>query len=169
MKILVVSDTHGRDGNLEYVLEESGPLDLLIHCGDVEGNEDYICEIAGCPVHMVAGNNDFFSDLNREEEFDLGEYRVWLTHGHNYGVSMGTGFIAEEARSRGVQIVMFGHTHRPYLEQEEDLTVLNPGSLSFPRQERREPSYILMELEDDGEIKYSVKYIKKSVDKHRRV
>ena len=40
MKILVVSDTHGRDGNLEYVLEESGPLDLLIHCGDVEGSED---------------------------------------------------------------------------------------------------------------------------------
>ena len=74
---------------------------------------------------------------------------------------MGTGFIAEEARSRGVQIVMFGHTHRPYLEQEEDLTVLNPGSLSFPRQERREPSYILMELEDDGEIKYSVNILKK--------
>lgn len=169
MKILVVSDTHGRDGNLEYVLEEAGSLDLLIHCGDVEGSEDYICEIAGCPVHMVAGNNDFFSDLNREEEFDLGDYRVWLTHGHNYGVSMGPGFIAEEARSRGVQIVMFGHTHRPYLEQEEDLTVLNPGSLSFPRQERREPSYILMEMDENGEIKYSVKYLKKSVDKHRRV
>ena len=46
--------------------------DLSIHCGDVEGSEDYICEIAGCPVQYgVAGNNDFFSDLNREEEFDL--------------------------------------------------------------------------------------------------
>ena len=32
----------------------------LIHLGDVEGQEDYIEVIAGCPVHIVAGNNDFF-------------------------------------------------------------------------------------------------------------
>lgn len=164
MRILVVSDTHGKDGTLERVLEQTGEIDMLIHCGDVEGSEDYIAALAGCPVHMVAGNNDFFSDLDREEEFDLGKYRVLLTHGHNYGVSMGTEFLKEEARSRNVQIVMFGHTHRPCLEQEGELTVLNPGSLSYPRQERREPSYILMETDSRGEFSYSVKYLKKGID-----
>ena len=33
---------------------------------------------------MVAGNNDFFTDLAQEEEFMLGRYKVWLTHGHHY-------------------------------------------------------------------------------------
>ena len=60
MKILIVSDTHRRDGNLTQVLDMVGQIDLLIHCGDVEGSEAFIKSIAGCPVHMVAGNNDFF-------------------------------------------------------------------------------------------------------------
>ena len=135
-----------------------GTPDMLIHCGDVEGSEDFIRSIAGCPVHMVAGNNDFFSDLKKEEEFYIGDYKVWLTHGHNYYVSMGTEFIREEAKSRGVDIVMFGHTHRPYLEQGK-VTVLNPGSLSYPRQEGRRPSYILMELDAKGQTHYRINYI----------
>lgn len=158
MKILIVSDTHRRDGNLTGVLDMVGTPDMLIHCGDVEGSEDFIRSIAGCPVHMVAGNNDFFSDLKKEEEFYIGDYKVWLTHGHNYYVSMGTEFIREEAKSRGVDIVMFGHTHRPYLEQGK-VTVLNPGSLSYPRQEGRRPSYILMELDAKGKTHYHINYI----------
>lgn len=158
MKILIVSDTHRRDGNLTGVLDMVGTPDMLIHCGDVEGSEDFIRSIAGCPVHMVAGNNDFFTDLKKEEEFYIGDYKVWLTHGHNYYVSMGTEFIREEAKSRGVDIVMFGHTHRPYLEQGK-VTVLNPGSLSYPRQEGRRPSYILMELDAKGQTHYRINYI----------
>ena len=63
MKALIVSDTHGSHRNLERVIEKEQPLDLLIHLGDVEGGEDYIEAIADCPVHVVAGNNDFFSEL----------------------------------------------------------------------------------------------------------
>ena len=40
MKILVVSDTHGQNHNLEEVLKKSGKLDLLIHLGDMEGSEE---------------------------------------------------------------------------------------------------------------------------------
>ena len=96
MKILIVSDTHRRDGNLTQVLDMVGQIDLLIHCGDVEGSEAFIKSIAGCPVHMVAGNNDFFTDLAQEEEFEIGKYRVWLTHGHHYYVSVGTEAILED-------------------------------------------------------------------------
>ena len=63
MKALIVSDTHGSHRNLERVIEKEQPLDLLIHLGDVEGGEDYIEAIADCPVNVVAGNNDFFSEL----------------------------------------------------------------------------------------------------------
>ena len=78
MKALIVSDTHGSHRNLERVIEKEQPLDLLIHLGDVEGGEDYIEAIADCPVHVVAGNNDFFSELPRAEEFFVGGSHIFI-------------------------------------------------------------------------------------------
>ena len=37
MKVLIVSDTHGRDENLEHVVMNEAPFDMFVHCGDVEG------------------------------------------------------------------------------------------------------------------------------------
>ena len=73
MRILIVSDTHGLGENLIKALEETAPIDALIHCGDLEGQAEYIRMLAGCPCYMVAGNNDFFSDLPREKEFQIGK------------------------------------------------------------------------------------------------
>ena len=39
MKILVVSDTHGYVDNLERVLDREKNIEMMIHCGDVEGDE----------------------------------------------------------------------------------------------------------------------------------
>ena len=61
MKILVISDTHGRHGNFDKMLEREGQPDMLIHLGDVEEGEDYIRAVMECPVYMVAGNNDSWS------------------------------------------------------------------------------------------------------------
>ena len=98
MKILIVSDTHRQNKNVLSVIERVKPIDLLVHCGDVEGAEDIIAEAAGCPVKMVQGNNDFWSNIPREQEFMIGDYKVWLTHGHNYYVSMNYEIIKQEAR-----------------------------------------------------------------------
>ena len=159
MKVLIVSDTHGKEGNLKEAIRREQPIDMLIHCGDVEGGEEKIRQMAGCPVHMVAGNNDFFCDLPREKEFEIGKYRVLLTHGHYYYVSLDTQELYRQAVSRGVDIAMFGHTHRPYLESDGEVTLLNPGSLSYPRQEGRRPSYIVMELDKEGEAHFTIKYL----------
>src|SRR5699024_12389773 len=78
--ILIVSDTHKAHGNLERVLEKEGPVDMMIHLGDVEGIADYIEALAGCPVHMVSGNNDFFSHLPWEEELDRKSTRLNSSH-----------------------------------------------------------------------------------------
>lgn len=160
MKILIVSDTHGKDMTLKNLLEKVKPIDMLVHCGDVEGSEDYIRELAECPVHMVAGNNDFFCDLPNEEEIQIGSYKVLVTHGHYYYISMGTQMLKDDARARGFDIVMFGHTHRPCLEQDKDIVILNPGSLSYPRQEGRKPSYMIMELDREGQAHFTVNYMK---------
>ncbi|MBS6194726.1 MAG: metallophosphoesterase [Clostridiales bacterium] len=161
MKILVVSDTHGRCSELMRVLQKVKPIDALIHCGDVEGEENYIRQIAECPCYIVRGNNDFFSDLEREEIFSLGNYKIMVTHGHLYGVSIDTSMLEEEAVSRGVQVVMFGHTHRPFLEQKENITLLNPGSLSYPRQSGRKPGFLIMEIDQEGEAHFSQNFLER--------
>lgn len=159
MKILIVSDTHRKNDNYIKALEKEAPVDMVIHCGDIEGSEYLIAEAAGCPVQMVVGNNDFFSDLPREKDFPIGKYRVWLTHGHNYCVSMGNEYLKREAKTRGVDIVMYGHTHKPVVDIGKELIVLNPGSLAYPRQEGRRPSYIIMELDETGRAGFTINYL----------
>ena len=63
MRILVISDSHGRNDDVAGVIKQVGPIDMLIHCGDVERGDNYIRSLVDCPVHMVAGNNDYNLDL----------------------------------------------------------------------------------------------------------
>lgn len=147
MKVLIVSDTHGSNSLYAQLCKKYAPLDMVIHCGDIEGYEEELKHAAGCPVVMVAGNNDFFSDTKKEEEITLEGHRIWITHGHNYYVSMGNDIIVDEAKSRGIEIVMYGHTHRPVIETKNGVAAINPGSLTYPRQEGRNATYIIMNIE----------------------
>ena len=114
-------------------LECCRPLDMVIHCGDVEGGEYLIEEAAGCPVEIVQGNNDYFSDLPREREFELEKYRVFLVHGHQYCVSLGHETLVEEARARGVDIVMYGHLETTFSIKKFSLLLLLLILLEFLR------------------------------------
>ncbi len=158
-KILIIGDTHRYDDNFFRILDREGQFDMLIHTGDIEGSEALYAENAHCPVHMVAGNNDFFSFLNKEEEFLIGDYKVFLTHGHHYNISMGSELLRLEAAERGADIVMFGHTHRPMVDMSKGLIAVNPGSLTYPRQEGRKPSYIIMTLDEQGKAGFEIKYL----------
>ena len=159
MRVLVVSDTHGHLENLERALEETGPVDALMHCGDIEGQEERIRRMIDGSCYMVAGNNDWGTELRRELVFTLDDYRIFVTHGTAYGVSLGTERILDEALSRGVQIAAFGHTHRPVVEQYNNLYLINPGSLCYPRQLGRKPSYIMMEFDRDHEVHFKICYL----------
>lgn len=158
MKVLIVSDTHGKREALERVIQEES-FDALVHCGDLEGQESYLEEAVDCPVYMVAGNNDFFSNLDREMEIELGGTRVMITHGHYYGVSIDLGELMDEARSREVPVVLFGHTHRPVISERHGVTAVNPGSLAYPRQKGREPSYVVLTISSDGKFHFEIKYL----------
>lgn len=158
MKILVVSDTHRKNDNYFAVLNLHKP-DLVIHCGDAEGSEYALTQAADCPVQIVLGNNDFFSQLPRELVLNVGPYKVWVTHGHNYYVYMGNETIKKEAIARGMDIVMYGHTHRPVIDRTDGIIAINPGSLSYPRQDGHRPSYIIMEIDRYEEAHFTVAYL----------
>ena len=84
-----------------------------------------------------------------------------LTHGHYYNVSLGIERLEQEAADRGLDIAMYGHTHKPFYEVHNGIIILNPGSLSYPRQEGRKPSYMIMETDDQGEAHFTLKFLEK--------
>ena len=160
MKILVVSDTHGYEENMKAVLAREGMPDCVIHLGDSEDSGAHMRSLLTCPLHIVAGNCDFFSDLPRVAIAEIGGHRILMTHGHYHYVSVGIRDLAEEAKANGCDVAMFGHTHRPFFDQSDpELTILNPGSLSFPRQEGRRPGYLVMETQEGGTAKYRQEYL----------
>lgn len=159
MKILVISDTHRSCANLNQVLEKEEGIDAMIHAGDIEGKENQMFYAIHGPVYMVAGNNDFFSSLPEEVEGEIAGHRFFLTHGHRYYVSVGEERIEREGRKRGAELVIYGHTHRISVDKRDGIWILNPGSLSYPRQANRKPSYIILWLEQGEEPRIEMKYL----------
>lgn len=159
MRILIVSDTHGSIRNFDEVIEREKEIDVMLHLGDIEGDEDYMEAVLGCPVYVVGGNNDFFSRLPNEIDIRIGKYKVFMTHGHGYHVSMDTRKLKQAARARGADIVMYGHTHRPDIDLEDGVIAINPGSLAYPRQSGRKATYIIMEIGSSGNAEFHLKYV----------
>ncbi len=164
MKILVISDSHRDNLKMRRVIEKEkkeNPFDMVIHCGDIEGGEYILEKLAGCRVEVVPGNNDFFANMEPEREFTLCGKKFWVTHGHYYYVSMGPERLISEAKARGVDVVLYGHTHRPSVIERDGILAVNPGSVAFPRQEGRIPTYIIMTVDPDGRIKTEIKELRK--------
>ena len=69
----------------------------------------------------------------------IGDYKVLVTHGHGYYVNSGVDYFREQCFGiLDYDVVMYGHTHVPYIEIGDDVTILNPGSISYPRQSGKE-------------------------------
>ena len=151
MKVLIVSDTHKSHRNLEKIIEREQPFQMLIHLGDVEGGEDYIEALADCPVHIVRGNNDFFSELPGEQEFFIEGRHIFATHGHVFHEK-------NLPMLKKGDILLHGHTHVPVCHETEQYTYLNPGSVSIPK-ENSWHGYLILEdrtfvwKDLDGEVK----------------
>lgn len=157
-KILIVSDTHGKNDNLRKVIARIGDhMDLMIHLGDSLTSLETMQEMISCPVEMVRGNSDSMTHgLPITKLIQIEQYKVLITHGHQYGGKWGVDSMKEAARDNGAQIVMFGHSHEPLIDTCSDVVVLNPGSLSQPRQEGHHPTYIVMTIEENKKAEYAL-------------
>ena len=75
-------------------------------------------------------------------------------------MAVGPQDLLEEAKTNGCNIVIYGHTHRPLMDDTDgEVLVLNPGSISFPRQEGKHPSYMVMEIDEAGEAHFRLNYL----------
>ena len=157
-KVLVVSDTHGHLGNFDKVIQKHKDAELIIHLGDVCNDEFEINHKVKCPVLYVRGNNDWSYDLPEKRIFSICGHKIFATHGHRYRVSYGLDTLVYSAMEQECDIVLFGHTHVPLIRREYYFTIVNPGSLTYPRQVGGKPSYVIMNFVD-GEVDFKLEYL----------
>ena len=163
LRILIMSDSHGRNENVELAIaqvrEEIGDFQMLIHLGDV-GDARELESLAGVPCYIVRGNTDYDAKLLNANVIEAGGHRIFATHGHLYQVDMRLDLLRFAALENDCDIAMYGHTHVPYLEEDpDDVTILNPGSISKPRQADHRYTYMVMEIDDEDEVTYELRYV----------
>lgn len=132
MKALIFSDSHRSFNPMMQAIEREGKVDLIIHAGDVLTDvEDLKIVYPRHNIVYVRGNNDFWDHSAADERFfEIEGVKIFLTHGHNYGVKYSTAKLAKVGIEKGANICIFGHTHAVYNEKIGGLTLFNPGSAS---------------------------------------
>jgi uncharacterized protein len=145
MKVGVVSDTHlPRFGDrlpvgLSRGLGEEG-VDLILHLGDFTGPEVPSLLETLAPLEAVAGNNDppgLVRRFGRRKVVTLGDVRVGMVHGDGtLGTTTSRSLSAFEEDD--VDVICFGHSHRPVCERRDGIWLVNPGS---PTDKRTQPRY----------------------------
>jgi uncharacterized protein len=155
MKITVLSDTHlpkGKRKLPDILLKDIEESELIIHAGDFQSEETYkeladLRELAG-----VFGNTD-----DPEIKGILPQSRICLVQGVKIGIVHGDGKgKTTEKRARAafdrdeVDMIIFGHSHIPYLRYHEGVLLFNPGS---PTDKRKMPmfSHGVMEIGNGGD------------------
>lgn len=153
---LIFSDSHGNIEKLLDVVKRYPKAEAVFHLGDVEGDADRVRHCTSYPVYMVRGNCDYISDLPQQIVTTFGGKKIGMCHGHRYLNYGGVDTLRYWALEQQVDIAMFGHTHVPFLEQSSSVTLINPGSISRPRQEGHIPTYAVMEIDDKGEVSFQI-------------
>ena len=149
MKIIVVSDIHGRYERLLSVMDMHKDADALVFLGDGL-RELFRADAYSYPftVYSVRGNCDVFSVFSGyadgatdELELNFEGYRFFALHGHTRQVKSSITPAISEASRRNSDVLLYGHTHIPcetYLPEgteigydtlKKPLYVFNPGSL----------------------------------------
>lgn len=148
--LVVLSDTHATETTrlVGAAADAVADAELVLHAGDfttdavLEGFHDVAADL-----RAVHGNRDSDAVTDRLPTATTLSYagvRIAATHRRRGGT---TG-LAMFGRERGADLVVSGHTHRPLVDQEGAVTLLNPGSHADPRGARQ--SFAVLEPTDDG-------------------
>jgi len=161
MKIGVISDTHlpnAGAGFPEILIEKLKKVDLIIHAGD-HCEERYLDKLKSiAEVKTVAGNRDSHQlkrKLKDKITFEAAGKKISVIHGHQFrgkNILQGLNYTFNDS-----DIIVFGHTHRPFNERFSDKLFFNSGS---PTDKRLEKNYTFGIIEIEEDIKAEIKILK---------
>ena len=117
---------------------------MILHAGDVGGDEilDELSIIA--PVHAVYGNSDEPGNPRLRAAIDMvvDGLRIHVSHGHELGVPKPEKLLARYA----ADVIVFGHTHSHLVVKADGRLVVNPGAAGPARFDLK-PSVAILEIE----------------------
>ena len=150
-RIGIVSDTHGDAVAWRRVMECLGPVDLVVHAGDVlyhgprnplppgydPGQLISLLSELNCPLIVAQGNCDaavdaFVLQIPMQSPVVFLQHegiRLLAHHGHQYTPDQ----LLSLAGRWGAHLCVTGHTHLAGLERRNGIILLNPGSPSLPQ------------------------------------
>ncbi len=137
MKFLVFSDSHKNTNPMDIAIERHKDITHIIHCGDVEEDCEYLEMVYGRShsICSVCGNNDFFSSSPLSRIIKCEGHQIYLTHGHKEHVKGSLYELKKVAISKGANFCIFGHTHTQHYEESDDMKLLNPGAITYPKKQ----------------------------------
>ena len=141
-RIGLVSDTHGLVR--PDVHRALAGVEVILHAGDV-GGDDVLDELSLiAPVHAVYGNTDVPGDARLVHEIvrEFDGVRVHVSHGHEVGSPNPARLLARYAED----VLVYGHTHRQLVTEADGRLVVNPGAAG-PRRFDLKPSVAILEIE----------------------
>jgi putative phosphoesterase len=152
-KVGVVSDTHVPARAREIppkVFDLFSGADYVVHAGDMVSPSVAQELEAIAPLTAVHGNmdpQDVTAKYPKVNVLEAGGFRIGVTHDSLSPWRMGK--MRELARANDFDVLVFGHTHRPYLKEEDGRIYLNPGSPTQPL--LAEPSVAVITI-NDGQL-----------------
>jgi len=142
-RIGLISDTHGLVR--PAVHEALRGVELILHAGDVGGDEilDELAIIA--PVHAVFGNTDDQTNPRLKSAIDIviDGVSIHVSHGHELGLPKPGRLLNRYA----ADVIVYGHTHQPLVVSAVGRLVVNPGAAGPARFEIK-PSVAILEITD---------------------
>jgi len=146
-KIAIISDTHSlMRPEIRDVL--SG-CDHILHGGDIGDQKTYdeISSIAPCTFARGNVDREWAEFIPAEQDVSLFGLRFYMVHNRKH--------IRKDLA--GVDIVIYGHSHKYEDYEAEGIRYLNPGSCG-PKRFHRPVTMMVMTLEDETK-KYTVEKI----------
>ncbi|MDW7667869.1 MAG: metallophosphoesterase [Bacillota bacterium] len=152
MRIGVISDTHRR---VEEIINnfENKSFDLIIHLGDYIRDAEIIEEELNIKIVKVRGNSDI-REIHAEDEIvkKIKGKKILITHGHKYNIKFTFDNLYYRAQELDVDLVLFGHTHKPFNEKIDNILFFNPGSPTHPRNISK-GTYGIIDINEDIDAK----------------
>lgn len=145
MKIALCSDSHNGTFHIDLFIHycKTEKIEQVFHMGDVTEDARLMASELDIPVVYIAGNCDFFDRSPREKIIELEGHRIMLTHGDRWGVKTQLNSLRYHADEEAVDIVCFGHTHRPTCVKSDNVYMINPGAL-------KDGKIVILELDGDS-------------------
>lgn len=153
MKVVVFSDAYGNKRAIKKVLDFNPDATHIISLGDSELRHKYLQDLN---ILAIKGNYPLDGGIGYESVLEIEGKKIFITHGHKYAVRRDIRELVTKADETGVDVVLFGHTHIPFIDRINGVHYLNPGSIISPRTNHA-PSYLILNVEKNKEITFVFK------------